>query len=159
MARYDLEPLELDVAGMRFAVAAARFNRAIVEALLEGALEAFAGRGVGEDDVEVVQVPGAFELPLAARRLARTGRYEAVVSLGAVVRGDTPHFEYVAGECARGIATVALETDVPVIFGVLTVDTQAQAEERTGGRHGNKGAEAALAAMEMAALGRRLAPR
>ncbi len=159
MARYDLEPLELDVAGMRFAVAAARFNRAIVEALLEGALEAFAGQGVGEDDVEVVQVPGAFELPLAARRLARTGRYEAVVSLGAVVRGDTPHFEYVAGECARGIATVTLETDVPVIFGVLTVDTQAQAEERTGGRHGNKGAEAALAAMEMAALGRRLAPR
>ena len=107
MARYDLEPLELDVAGMRFAVAAARFNRAIVEALLEGALEAFAGRGVGEDDVEVVQVPGAFELPLAARRLARTGRYEAVVSLGAVVRGDTPHFEYVAGECARGVATVS----------------------------------------------------
>ncbi len=158
MARYDLEPLALDVAGMRFGVAAARFNRPIVEALLEGALEAFADHSVGADDVEVVQVPGAFELPLAARRLARSGRFEAVVALGAVVRGDTPHFEYVAGECARGIAAVALETDVPVIFGILTVDTQAQAEERTGGRHGNKGAEAALAAMEMAALGRRLPP-
>ena len=159
MARYDLDPLPLDVAGMRFAIAAARFNRAIVEGLLDGALEALAEHGVGADDVDVVQVPGAFELPLAARRLAQTGRYEAVVALGAVIRGDTPHFEYVSGECARGIAAVALEVDVPVIFGVLTVDDEAQARARIGGAHGNKGAEAALAAMEMAALGRRLPRR
>jgi len=156
MARYDLEPIALDVVGMRFAIAAARFNRTVVEALLEGALGAFAAHRVHSDSVDVYQVPGAFELPLTAQRLARSARYEAVIALGAVVRGDTPHFEYVAGECARGLTRVALDTDVPVIFGVLTVDDMVQARERIGGRHGNKGEESAFAAMEMAALGRRL---
>jgi 6,7-dimethyl-8-ribityllumazine synthase len=159
MARYDLEPTAFDVAGMRFAIVAARFNRVIVEALLDGALQTFAEHGVGPADLEVVQVPGAFEVPLAALRLACTGRYDAIVTLGAVVRGDTPHFEYVAGECARGIARVTLDADIPVIFGVLTVDDMAQAEARIGGAHGHKGTEAALAALEMATLGRRLPRR
>ncbi|MGH8978256.1 MAG: 6,7-dimethyl-8-ribityllumazine synthase [Acidimicrobiia bacterium] len=139
---------------MRFAIAVARFNRDITDALLDGArrtLEKF-----GAAQVDVVWVPGAFELPLVARRLARTGWADAVICIGAVVRGDTPHFDYVAGECAAGITRVSLDTGVPVIFGVLTVDTREQAIERIGGKEGHKGEEAAATAIEMVALLRAL---
>jgi 6,7-dimethyl-8-ribityllumazine synthase len=145
---------ELDATGMRVAIAVARFNRDITEALLDGAQRTFAKYGA--EDVDVVWVPGAFELPLAARRLANVGTVDAVVCLGAVVRGDTPHFDYVAGECASGIMRVALDTGVPVIFGVLTVDTHEQAIERIGGSEGHKGEEAAATAIEMVALLRAL---
>lgn len=156
MARYDVQVIDYSIDGARFAVVASRFNTELVEGLLDGALRAFDEHGVPQDHVTVVQVPGAFEIPLATKRLAASGRYEAVVALGAVVRGGTPHFEYVAGECARGISRVALDEDVPVIFGVLTVDTEEQARARAGGAEGNKGHEAALAALEMVTLLRRL---
>jgi 6,7-dimethyl-8-ribityllumazine synthase len=117
--------------------------------LLAGALEAFARHGVAEDAVDVATVPGAFELPLCAQRLAATGRYDAVVCLGAVVRGETPHFEYVASEAARGIADVARRHDIPVAFGILTTDTVEQALARSGGERGNKGYDAAVTALEM----------
>ena len=156
MAKYDLEPGDYGADGARVAIAAARFNAAVVEPLLAGALEALGEHGVPSDNVTIARVPGAFELPLVARRLAASGRYEAVITLGAVVRGGTPHFEYVAGECARGIARVALEQDLPVIFGVLTVDHMSQAQARAGGAEGNKGYEAALAALEMVGLLRRM---
>ena len=152
MARYDLEAVNLDVAGMRFAIVAARFNRDLVGRLLDAALEAFAAEGVRGDDVVVVEVPGAFEIPLAAKQLAAGGRYDAVACLGAVVRGETPHFDYVASACAEGIMQASLDTGVPIIFGVLTVDDRRQGEARVGGEHGNKGTEAARAAMEMATL-------
>ena len=131
-------------------IAVARFNGDITTRLLEGALEALEDAGVVRSNVDVVQVPGAFELPLAAVALAKTRRYACVLALGCVIRGDTPHFEYVAGEAASGVQLAALETGVPVAFGVLTCDDQAQAEARAGGDHGNKGAEAALTALEMA---------
>jgi 6,7-dimethyl-8-ribityllumazine synthase len=138
--------------GRRFAVVAGRFNGAVTERLVDGALSAFRRHGVGDDDVEVAWVPGSFEIPLAARRLARSGRFDAVVCLGAVIRGETAHFDYVAGEAARGIQQVSLETDLPCIFGVLTTETMEQAVDRAGGKHGNKGWDAAMAAMEMAGL-------
>ncbi len=138
--------------GRRFAVVASRFNEVVVRRLLEGALEAFAAGGAGEGDVDVAWVPGSFELPLVARRLAGTGRYAAVVCLGAVIRGETPHFDHVAQQAANGIRRAAEDTGVPVIFGVLTTDTFQQATERAGGAHGNKGWDAAMAAMEMASL-------
>jgi len=141
-----------DARGRRFAVAAASFNRMVVEKLVEGALACFRAHGLPEDDLLVVWVPGAFELPLAARRLAERGLFDAVVCVGAVIRGETPHFEYVAGEAARGIGEVALETGVPVMFGILTTDSMAQALDRAGGKHGNKGWDAAMAGMEMAGL-------
>jgi 6,7-dimethyl-8-ribityllumazine synthase len=133
-------------------VAVSRFNEVITARLLEGALAAFRHHGVSDDDVEVAWTPGAFELPLVAKRLARSEGFDAVVCLGAVVRGETAHFDYVAGECARGIQQVALDTGVPCVFGVLTTDTMAQALDRAGGEHGNKGWEAATAAVEMAGL-------
>jgi 6,7-dimethyl-8-ribityllumazine synthase len=136
----------------RFAIAAARFNRPIVEALQTGCLRRFGELGVGMERIDVHHVPGAFELPLAAQWLAQTKTYAAVVCLGAVIRGDTPHFDYVAGECAKGIARVALDESLPVIFGVLTVNTQQQALDRVGGPHGHAGERAAEAAAEMAAL-------
>jgi 6,7-dimethyl-8-ribityllumazine synthase len=136
----------------RFAIVASRTNGAVVERLLEGALACLAGRGVRRDAVAVARVPGAFELPLAAKRFAETGRYDAVIALGAVIRGGTPHFESICAETARGLASVALATDVPVLFGVLTTNTLEEALERAGGARGNKGTEAALAALEMAAL-------
>jgi 6,7-dimethyl-8-ribityllumazine synthase len=145
---------DLDATGMRFAIAVARFNRDITEALLDGARRTLAK--LGSEDVDVVWVPGAFELPLVAQRLAKRGRVDAVICIGAVVRGDTPHFEYVAGECASGLARVSLDTGVPVIFGVLTVDTRTQAQARTGGAEGHKGEEAAATAVEMAMLLRAL---
>ena len=138
--------------GRRIAVVAARFNEVVTRPLLEGALEGLADGGVSGDDVDVAWVPGAFEIPLIARRMASTGRYDAVVCLGAVIRGETAHFDLVARETARGIADVARDTDVPVIFEVLATDSLEQAMERAGGTHGNKGWEAAKAALEMASL-------
>lgn len=156
MARYDISPSEYDAAGARIAIVAARFNDFVVSRLLESALDTLSRHGLGADDVLVVRVPGAFELPLTARWLARGGEADAVVALGAVIRGDTPHFDYVCAEAARGIQAASADTGVPVIFGVLTCDDRAQAGARAGGEHGNKGGEAALAALEMVTLRRRL---
>lgn len=138
--------------GKRFAVVASRFNDFIVERLVSGALTAFTRHGVAEDDVEVAYTPGAFEIPLVAKRVAESGRFDGVVCLGAVIRGSTAHFDYVAGEAAKGISQAALQTGVPVIFGVLTTDTIEQAIERAGSKAGNKGYDAAVAAIEMADL-------
>ena len=138
--------------GRRFAVLASRFNEVITQRLVDGALDALVKHGATHDDVDLVWVPGAWELPGAARRLLGTERYDAVVALGAVIRGDTPHFEYVAGEASRGLADASAEFDTPIGFGLLTCDNMAQAEARAGGEHGNKGWEAAIAALEMADL-------
>ena len=135
--------------GMRIGIALARFNQAVTDRLLAGALEALVQQGVADDAIDVATVPGAFELPLCAQRLASTGRYDALICLGAVVRGETPHFDFVAGEAARGIAEVSRRFDLPMAFGVLTTDTIEQALARAGGDRGNKGAEAALTALEM----------
>lgn len=142
----------LEARGRRFAVAVSRFNEVVTSRLLDGALAAYRRHGIADQDVEVAWTPGAFELPLVAQRLATSERFDAVVCLGAVIRGETAHFEYVSGECARGIQRVALDTGVPCIFGVLTTETLEQALDRAGGKHGNKGWEAATAAMEMAGL-------
>ena len=142
--------------GRRCAVVVSRFNELITQRLLEGALDALVRHGVAFDDVDVLWVPGAWELPAAARRAAATERYDALVALGAVIRGDTPHFAYVAGEASRGLSTASADFDVPIAFGLLTCDTMAQAEARAGGEHGNKGWDAALAALEMADLFERL---
>lgn len=139
-------------AGLKVAVLAARFNDFIVDRMLDGALDAWERHGGSGDDVSLVRVPGAFELPLAAKRFAATGRYDAVVALGCVIRGDTPHFDYVAGEAARGLNQAALDTGLPVVFGVLTVETVAQAEERADPSRMNKGGEAMETAIEMALL-------
>ena len=139
-------------AGRRFAVVASRFNETITQPLAEGAVEAFTRHGAAFADVDVVWVPGAWELPAAVRRVLATERYDAVVAVGAVVRGETPHFDIVAGEAARGLADASAEHDVPVTLGLLTTYTMAQAEARAGGAHGNKGWDAAMAAMEMADL-------
>ena len=144
--------------GSRVAVVAARYNRGVVDRLLKGCLDTLSARGIVETAITVVKVPGAFELPVAARRLARRGEVDAVIALGAVIRGETPHFDHVAGECARGIASVALDFELPVIFGVLTVDNEQQALARAGGKSGNKGEEAALAALEMISVLRRIGP-
>lgn len=147
---------EVAAAGRKVAIVAARFNDFIVASLLKGATNAWLGRGGSGEDLLIARVPGAFELPMAARRLAACGRYDAVIALGCVIRGGTPHFEYVAGECARGLQQAGLETGVPVIFGVLTVDTVEQAIERAAVSAGNKGGEAMEAALEMAGLMARL---
>ena len=149
---------ELVVRDLRFAVVIARFNDFVVESLLKGALDALRRHGATDKQIEVVRVPGAFDLPVVARKLALSRRYEALIALGAVIRGQTPHFDYVAGECASGLARIALESGIPVAFGVLTTDTMEQALDRAGGKAGNKGADAALAALEMANLLRRLEP-
>ncbi len=142
--------------GLRFGIVVGRFNEFITNRLLAGAMDALTRHGVAEEDVDVAWVPGGFEIPLVARKLALRGRYDAVVCLGAVIRGSTPHFEYVAAEVAKGVARVGLETGVPVIFGVITADTLAQAIERAGTKAGNKGWQAAVSAIEMANLMRRL---
>jgi 6,7-dimethyl-8-ribityllumazine synthase len=142
--------------GLRFAIVVSRFNDFIGERLLGGALDALMRSGAREQDVEVFKVPGAFEIPLVAKKLARAGRYNAVICLGAVIRGATPHFDYVANEVSKGIATVSLETEVPVTFGVLTTDNLEQAIERAGSKAGNKGWDAAVAAIEMANLLRQI---
>ena len=138
--------------GRRFAVVASRFNESITRALAEGAVDALVRHGTAFDDVDVVWVPGAWELPGAVRRMLATDRYAAIVAVGAVVRGETPHFDIVAGEAARGLADASAEADLPVTLGLLTTDTMAQAEARAGGAHGNKGWDAALAALEMVDL-------
>ena len=147
---------ELLARDLRFALIAARFNDFVVEPLLRGALDALKRHGASEKQIEIVRVPGAFDMPIVARKLALSRRYDALLALGAVVRGQTPHFDYVAGECASGLARIALESGVPIAFGVLTTDTMEQAVDRAGGKAGNKGADAALVAIEMANLLRRL---
>ena len=142
----------LNIRSARIALLVSRFNGFIVESLLSGAVDTLKRHGAEEHDLQIVRVPGAFEMPLAARRLAASQRYEAIIALGAVIRGGTPHFEYVAGECTKGLAAVSMEFDLPVAFGVLTVDTIEQAIERAGTKAGNKGEEAALSAMEMVNL-------
>jgi 6,7-dimethyl-8-ribityllumazine synthase len=138
--------------GRRLAIVVARFNELVTGKLLEGALECLRAHGVDEDDLLVAWVPGAFELPLVSRRLAASGGFDAVICLGAVVRGETPHFDHVAGQAALGIRSAAEDTGVPVIFGVLTTDTLEQAIDRAGGKHGNKGWDAAMAALETASV-------
>jgi 6,7-dimethyl-8-ribityllumazine synthase len=140
----------------RIALVVSRFNQFITERLLEGALDMLARQGLDLEQVTVVRCPGAFELPLVAQKLARSGRYDAIICLGAVIRGATSHFEYVAANAAQGIARATLETEVPIVFGVLTTDTIEQAIERAGTKAGNKGAEAALTALEMIDLLRKL---
>ena len=147
---------ELLVRDLRFAILAARFNDFVVEPLVRGALDALKRHGATEKQIEIVRVPGAFDLPIVARKLALSRRFEALIALGAVIRGQTPHFDYVAGECASGLARIALESGIPIAFGVLTTDTVEQAIDRAGGKAGNKGADAALTALEMANLLRRL---
>jgi 6,7-dimethyl-8-ribityllumazine synthase len=142
----------LDASGLRFAIVVAEFNGEITERLLEGALESLAKSGVPEDSVTIHRVPGAFELPFAAQQLARSGSVHAIVALGCVVRGGTPHFDYVCQAATYGLQRVALDEGVPVAFGVLTTDDFAQAEARAGGEHGNKGSDAAQTAVEMALL-------
>jgi 6,7-dimethyl-8-ribityllumazine synthase len=146
----------LDAGGMRVAIVASRFNDDVTKLLLDGALHRLADMGLDPDSVPVVWVPGAFEIPLVAKRLAESRERDAVICVGAVIRGDTPHFDYVAGECAAGISRVALDTGVPVTFGVLTTDDRDQAYARAGGAEGNKGAEAAATAIEMVDLLRQL---
>jgi 6,7-dimethyl-8-ribityllumazine synthase len=142
--------------GRRFAVVASRFNHEITERLVDGALDALVRHGAAVADVDVVWVPGAWELPAAVRRLLTSERYDALVAVGAVIRGDTPHFDYVAGESSHGLRSASAEFDVPIGFGLLTCDTVEQARARAGGDHGNKGWDAALAALEMADLFDRL---
>ena len=154
MAHYDIVEGEYEVSGAGIGIVAARFNARFTDRLLEGALRVLDRHGVA--DPTVVRVPGAFEIPLAARHLAGTRGIEAVIALGAVVRGETPHFDHVAGACARGVMRAGLDRGVPVIFGVLTTEDDGQAAARTGGEHGNKGEEAALAALEMVTLLRRV---
>jgi 6,7-dimethyl-8-ribityllumazine synthase len=147
---------ELVIRGARIALLVSRFNGFVVESLLAGALDALRRHGADERDLQIIRVPGAFEMPLLAQRLAASKRFDALIALGAVIRGGTPHFEYVAGECTKGLSAVSLKYDIPVAFGVLTVDTIEQAIERAGTKAGNKGAEAALSAIEMISLLRNL---
>ena len=148
---------DLRVGDLQIALVASRFNEAVVERLVAGAVEAVVAAGARRAALELVRVPGAFDLPPVVRRIAVSGRFDAIVALGAVIRGETPHFDYVAGECAAGLARVAADTGVPVAFGVLTTENEEQALERSGGREGNKGADAARAAVELASLARKLA--
>ncbi len=139
-----------------YAIVASRFNSFIVDALTSGAIDALTRHGVSDKNITVIKVPGAFELPLVAKRVAASGKYDAIIALGAVIRGSTPHFDYVAGECAKGIGQVGMTQDLPVVFGVLTTDTIEQAIERAGTKAGNKGADAALSALELVSLLRKL---
>lgn len=136
----------------RYALLVGRWNSFVVEHLLEGAIDTLKRHGVSDAQMTVIRVPGAFEVPLACQRLAKTGDYDAIIALGAVIRGGTPHFEHVAGECTKGIAQVSLSHDIPIAFGVLTVDSIEQAIERSGTKAGNKGVEAATSALEMVSL-------
>jgi len=146
----------LQAKGLKVAIAASRFNSFIVDRLVEGAVDALVRHGAAADDIAVVKTPGAFELPLVAQKLAQAGRYDAVICLGAVIRGNTPHFDYVCAEVSKGVAAVSLQAALPVVFGVLTTDTIEQAVERAGTKAGNKGFEAAMGAIEMANLLRQL---
>lgn len=142
--------------GLKYGVVVGRFNEFISSKLLGGALDAFKRHGAQEEDVDVAWVPGAFEIPLIAQKMAESGKYDAVITLGAVIRGSTPHFDYVCNEAAKGVAAIALKTGIPTIFGVLTVDSIEQAIERAGTKAGNKGYEAAASAIEMANLTKQL---
>src|SRR6059036_3895835 len=146
----------LDAGGLRFGIVVSKYNEFVTTRLLAGAVDVLTKAGAGDRAIEVVRVPGAFEIPLVARRLAQSGRFDAVLCLGAVIRGETPHFEYISAETSRGIARAAWEANLPVIFGVLTTDTAEQALERAGAPERNKGAEAARTAIEMATLLRTL---
>jgi len=142
--------------GLRFSIVVSRFNELVTRRLLHGALDALKRHGAKEEDIDIIWVPGSFEIPLVAHELAKSKSYDAVICLGCIIRGDTPHFEYVASETAKGIAQTALKTGVPTIFGVVTADDLHQALERAGGKQGNRGAEAAVAAIEMANVMRSL---
>ncbi|HHS84077.1 MAG TPA: 6,7-dimethyl-8-ribityllumazine synthase [Gammaproteobacteria bacterium] len=146
----------LVVEGARFGLVVSRFNSFVVESLQSGAIDCLLRHGASERDIEVVKVPGAHEIPLLAQRMAASKKYDAIIALGAVIRGATPHFDYVAGECAKGLAAVSQQHGIPVAFGVLTVDTIEQAVERAGTKAGNKGSDAALSAIEMVNLLKRL---
>lgn len=147
----DVNHLEGDfnASGKRFAIVTGRFNSFVVDHLVAGAIDCLVRHGVSKSDIDVVHAPGAYELPLLAKRVAGRGKHDAIIALGAVIRGGTPHFEYVAGECSKGLAMVSMEYDVPVAFGVLTVDSIEQAIERSGTKAGNKGVEATMSAIEM----------
>lgn len=147
---------ELQAKGLTFGIVVSRFNDFITAKLLDGAVDALVRHGAKEDDIDVVKVPGAFEIPLAARKLAAKGRYQAIICLGTVIRGSTPHFDYVAAEVSKGVASVSLDTGVPIAFGVLTTDTIEQAVERAGTKSGNKGFDSAMTAIEMAQLMKKL---
>lgn len=147
---------DLAARDLRFAIVASRFNEFIVDSLVRGAVDALLRHGAGEKQIEVIRVPGAFDLPFVVKRVAASRRYDAIVALGAVIRGATPHFDHVAGQCASGLARASEDTGVPVAFGVLTTDTIEQAIERAGTKAGNKGADAAVCALELANLLRRL---
>jgi 6,7-dimethyl-8-ribityllumazine synthase len=147
---------DLQARDYRFAVLASRFNEFVVEALVKGAVDALRRHGASDKQIEIVRVPGAYDMPLVARRMAQSRRYDAIIAVGAVIRGQTAHFDYVAGECASGLARVSAETGVPVAFGVLTTETAEQAMDRAGGKAGNKGAEAAASAIELISLLRRV---
>ena len=147
----------LNIQNARFCLVVARFNSFVVESLLDGAVDALKRHGADDSEITIVRVPGAFEMPVVLDKLAAKGEYDAIVALGAVIRGGTPHFDYVAGECVKGMAQVSLQHGVPVAFGVLTVDTIEQAIERSGTKAGNKGAEAAMSAVEMVKVLRQIA--
>ncbi|MEM1112063.1 MAG: 6,7-dimethyl-8-ribityllumazine synthase [Pseudomonadota bacterium] len=150
----DIKTIEGDFTGGRgkYALVVGRWNSFVVEHLLTGAIDALKRHGVGDDQMTIVRAPGAFEIPLVVKKVAEKGEFDAIIALGAVIRGGTPHFEYVAGECTKGIAQVSLDHGIPVTFGVLTVDSIEQAVERSGTKAGNKGAEAAMSALEMVGL-------
>lgn len=148
---------DLTAKGLKFGIVAARFNDFITSRLLDGALDALQRHGAADSDIEVLKVPGSYEIPLAAKMLAKTKKFNAIICLGAVIRGATPHFEYVSAEVSKGVASVSLETGLPVIFGVLTTDTIEQAIERAGTKSGNKGWDAALSAIEMANVMKQMA--
>ncbi len=148
---------DLSGKGLKLGIVAARFNDFITSRLLDGALDALQRHGVAENDIEVVKVPGSYEIPLAAKMMAQSKKYNAVICLGAVIRGATPHFEYVSAEVSKGVAAVSMETGLPVIFGVLTTDTIEQAIERAGTKSGNKGWDAAMSAIEMANVMKQMA--
>ncbi|MGC1454289.1 MAG: 6,7-dimethyl-8-ribityllumazine synthase [Nitrospirota bacterium] len=148
---------ELSGKGLKVGIVAARFNDFITSRLVDGALDGLQRHGVAETDIEIVRVPGAYEIPLVAKRLAQTKKYNVIICLGAVIRGATPHFEYVSAEVSKGVASVSMGSDLPIIFGVLTTDTIEQAIERAGSKGGNKGWDAALSAIEMANVMKQLA--
>ena len=152
MSKHNIETVDANLiaqSNSKFAIVVGRWNAFVVEALLDGAIDALKRHGVSEDNLTIIYSPGAFEIPLTVKKVVNTKKYDAVIALGAVIRGGTPHFEYVAGECVKGLAQGSLDSEVPVSFGVLTVDTIEQAIERAGCKMGNKGEEAALSALEM----------
>ncbi len=143
---------KLDASGQRFGLVVSRFNSFICDRLVEGALDALLRHGTSREDIQIVRVPGAFEIPMVAKKMAASGRYDALICLGAVIRGATPHFDYVSAEVSKGVASVSLDAGIPVAFGVLTTDNIEQAIERAGSKAGNKGSEAAVTAIEMVNL-------